>query len=162
MNYFPDGGTQKAETRGTVNNKQLCYSPLVRECGNSRRQVSRATKFCSSPVWNMLPVTLLAPKLLRRLSTFLADVCTPALVYADSVLLVITRSKCTVRLTNTKPKKPNLRRNPPETWCNHLNCRPQNDTQMTCATYSQKHFSPSETCYHRKDGFGSECNKLTP
>jgi len=70
MNYFPDGGILKAETRGTVNNKQLCYSLVVQEFGNSRRQVSRATKFFSSSVWKLLLFTLLAPELLRRLLHF--------------------------------------------------------------------------------------------
>jgi hypothetical protein len=78
MKYFPDVGTEKAETRGTVNNKQLRYSLVVRECGNSRRQVSRATKFCSSSVCNVLLVTLLAPKLLRRLLHFW-QTCAPLL-----------------------------------------------------------------------------------
>jgi hypothetical protein len=79
MNYFPDDGTEKAETCSTVN-KQLCYSLVVRECCNSRRQVSRANKFCSTSVCNPLLVTLLAPKLLRRLLHFWAYVCAPALV----------------------------------------------------------------------------------
>jgi len=58
----------------------------------------------------------------------LADVCTPALAYADIALLVITASKYTVRLNNIKPKKSILGRNPPGTRCNHLNCKPQNDS----------------------------------
>jgi ABC-type Fe3+-siderophore transport system permease subunit len=70
MNHFPDYGTEQAETRGIVNNKQLCYSLVVREGGNSRRQVSWATEFCSFSVGNLMFVTLLAPELLRRLLHF--------------------------------------------------------------------------------------------
>jgi hypothetical protein len=73
MNDFPDDGIEQAETRSTVNNSFV--NLVVRECGNSRRQVSRATKCCSSLVWKLL---------LEAAPTFLTDVCTPALVYRVS------------------------------------------------------------------------------
>jgi len=52
--------------------------PLQRQgCTNPRRQVSRATKFCSETlnicgpsVWDLLHDTILAPKILRRILNF--------------------------------------------------------------------------------------------
>ena len=76
----------------------LLYIKCV--CTNPGRQVTRVTKLvmvasivCVSPVWNLLSVTLLAPRILRRI----LDFCTP-----DGYDVRSATPNCNAQLSGTR------------------------------------------------------------